>query len=296
MPRTFRFAPSPNGRLHLGHAYSALCNEFYARQTQGRLLLRMEDIDPSRCKPEYEADIEADLAWLGIVLDGAVRRQSEHVATYAAVLQRLQSDGLIYPCFCTRGQIQRNGDGARDPDGAPLHRGRCRAISPEATRARLAAGEIPALRLDVDAALQGVDNALFWREFGEGEAERHVAAAPLDWGDVVLRGKERAAAYHLAVVVDDAEQGVTDVVRGRDLFAATSIHVLLQARLNLPTPRYRHHRLVIDASGAKMSKSASSRPLAALREEGYSAADLRGALGFAAVGAARPALGACAIN
>lgn len=245
----------------------------------------MEDIDSTRCKPEYEAAIEADLAWLGVRFDGAIRRQSEHAATYAAALEKLDGQGLLYPCFCTRGQILRACEGERDPDGAPLHRGGCRAVSSDEARARLAAGESASLRLDVARALQGLEKPLFWREFGEGDSESRVEARPLDWGDVVLRGKERAAAYHLAVVVDDAAQDVSDVVRGRDLFAATSIHTLLQARLEAPTPRYRHHRLVLDASGAKMSKSASSQPLAALREQGLSAADLRAALGFAGAGA-----------
>ena len=288
MRPTFRFAPSPNGRLHLGHAYSALCNERAARASGGALLLRIEDTDPTRSKRAFEEGIVEDLAWLGIAFDGAPRRQSDHMDDYARAFDRLFALGLLYPCFCTRGKILADNQGARDPDGGPLHLGRCAGVA--------TAGETPAWRLDVRLAVAELSAPLSWSESGEGGKVARIEATPLAWGDFVLRGKERAAAYHLAVVVDDAEQGVTDVVRGRDLFAATSIHVLLQARLNLPTPRYRHHRLVIDASGAKMSKSASSRPLAALREEGYSAADLRGALGFAAVGAARPALGACAIN
>ena len=280
MSPLFRFAPSPNGRLHLGHAYSALCNERAARRSGGALLLRIEDIDSTRCKREYEAAIQADLAWLGVAFDGAIRRQSEHGAIYAEALTRLDKLGLVYPCFCARGQILSAHGGARDPDGAALHRGRCRAVPAEETRARLAAGETAALRLDVKAALALAPEALSWREYGEGDVERRIAATPRDWGDVVVRGKQRATSYHLAVVVDDALQGVTDVVRGRDLFAATSIHVVLQAVLGLPTPRYRHHRLVLDAAGAKMSKSASSRPLAALREDGMTPADVRAALGF----------------
>ncbi len=279
MSSTFRFAPSPNGRLHLGHAYSALCNERAARSVGGALRLRIEDIDPTRCKREYEAAIADDLAWLGVAFDGAIRRQSEHGRDYADALAGLEARGLIYPCFCTRGQIRALGDG-RDPDGAPLHLGRCRAVSAAETAERTRAGETPALRLDVARAQREVREPIRWQEWSEGDAPREVDARPEDWGDVVLRGRERYAAYHLAVVVDDALQGVTDVVRGSDLIAATSIHTLLQRLLGLTTPRYRHHRLVLDASGAKMSKSAASLALASLRDAGYSAADLRAALGF----------------
>ena len=277
----FRFAPSPNGLLHLGHAYSALVNERAARTGDAKLLLRIEDIDLTRCKREFEEAIKNDLAWLGVVFDGAVRRQSEHGDDYADALAKLDEPGLLYPCFCTRGQILRAHGGQRDPDGAPLHRGRCKAVASDETKTRLDAGELPALRLDTARALELAAKTLAWSEYGEVSQARRVAATPLDWGDVVLRGKERFATYHLAVVVDDALQGVTDISRGRDLFAATSIHVLLQALLGLETPRYRHHRLVLDATGTKMSKSAASRPLAALRGDGYSPADLRAALGFA---------------
>jgi len=289
LQQLFRFAPSPNGRLHLGHAYSALCNERAAQACGGLLQLRIEDIDSTRCRREYEDAIVADLVWLGVAFDGSVRRQSEHFADYEAAFAEFERRSLVYPCFCTRGQILLACDGKRDPDGAALHRGRCRAVSLEETKARLAAGESPAWRLDVSKAHKSVRRPLSWREFGEGTCARDVDADASVWGDVVLRGKERAATYHLAVVVDDALQGITDVVRGRDLFAATAIHALLQALLSLPSPRYHHHRLVLDAEGAKMSKSAGSRPLAAVREQGYTADDLRAALGFG--GVARRALG-----
>ena len=278
----FRFAPSPNGLLHLGHAYCALINERRARADDARLLLRIEDIDATRCKREFEEAIKNDLGWLDVAFDGAVRRQSEHISDYADALGKLDRLGVLYPCFCARGQILRAHGGERDPDGAPLHRGRCKAVSPEEAEARLEAGESPALRLDTARALDFAAQTLAWSEYGEGSEGWRVAATPLVWGDVVLRGKERSATYHLAVVVDDALQGVTDISRGRDLFAATSIHVLLQALLGLETPRYRHHRLVLDATGTKMSKSAASRPLAALRNDGYSSADLRAALCFGA--------------
>jgi glutamyl-Q tRNA(Asp) synthetase len=278
---TFRFAPTPNGRLHLGHAYSALCNAKAARRADGELLLRIEDIDPGRCKREYEDAIYEDMAWLGIEFDGAVRRQSEHIEDYDQALATLQAQGLVYPCLCTRGEIALANPGRRDPDGAPLHVGGCVAASSRETEARLAASEAAAMRLDMSRARRLAPEKLEWREYGEGFAERRVEATPEAWGDVVLRGKERPAAYHLAVVVDDALQGVSDIVRGRDLFASTSIHRLLQALLGLEAPSYRHHRLALDATGAKLSKSASSPTLAALRTSGVSAGEVRAALGSA---------------
>jgi glutamyl-Q tRNA(Asp) synthetase len=190
------------------------------------------------------------------------------------------SKGLLYPCFCTRGEILRASGDARDPDGAPLHHGGCVAVSASETSRRLAAGEPAALRLNVARARPLAPADLFWAEFGEGAAESRVEATPEAWGDVVLRGKDRPASYHLAVVVDDARQRVGDVIRGHDLFAATSVHRLLQELLGFEAPRYRHHRLVLDAAGAKMSKSASSQPLADLREAGFTATDLRRGLGF----------------
>ncbi|HYA71984.1 MAG TPA: tRNA glutamyl-Q(34) synthetase GluQRS [Roseiarcus sp.] len=278
---TFRFAPTPNGALHLGHAYSALMNARLAEETGGRLLLRIEDTDISRCKREFETAILEDLAWLGIGFSEPLRRQSEHLDDYARALAALKARGLVFPCFCRRVEIARANGGLRDPDGAPLHRGPCLALSRGEIARREAAGERPALRLDTARALSELAEPLTWREFGEGARETIVKADPGAWGDVVLRGRDTPAAYHLAVVVDDASQGISDVVRGRDLYAATAIHRLLQFLLGLPAPRYRHHRLVLDAEGAKMSKSASSQPLRALREEGYSALEVRAALGFA---------------
>ena len=275
----FRFAPSPNGRLHLGHAYSALLNEAMAAGVDGRFLLRIEDTDLTRSKREFEAAIIDDLVWLGLAF-AAPRRQSEHIDEYARTLASLDARGLIYPCFCTRGEIQRASGGLRDPDGAPLHRGACRAMSNAEIEARQSAGERAALRLDMTRALSRIGGALTWREYGEGAREALVEADPAAWGDVILRGKDRPANYHLAVVVDDAVQAVSDVVRGRDLYHATSIHRLLQGLLGVEPPRYRHHRLVRDASGARMSKSAHSQPLATLRERGFTADQVRAALGF----------------
>ncbi len=277
---TFRFAPTPNGRLHLGHAYSALCNERAARAVGGALRLRIEDTDPTRAKREFEQAIVEDMRWLGVDFDGPIRRQSDHLDDYAAIFERLRGQDLVYPCFCTRGRILAASGGARDPDGGPLHVGRCfEADGP----ARLARGEAAGWRLDLQSAMRLISEPLGWEEFGEGTHARRIAATPLAWGDVLLRGRERAATYHLAVVVDDAIQRVTDVVRGRDLLPSTSVHVLLQALVGLAAPRYRHHRLALDRENAKMSKSAASQPLRALRDEGYTARDIRAALGFGGV-------------
>jgi glutamyl-Q tRNA(Asp) synthetase len=269
----FRFAPSPNGRLHLGHAYSALLNAKMAAAVSGRFLLRIEDVDVARSKREFEAAIIDDLAWLGLTFPEAPRRQSAHGEDYARALASLEARGLVYPCFCTRGDVARMSGGQRDPDGAPVHRGRCPV-------ARHSASGHAALRLDMSRALAIAPAGLTWREYGEGVAEHLDEADPAAWGDVVLRGKDRPASYHLAVVVDDALQAVSDVVRGRDLYHATSVHRLLQELLSLAAPRYRHHRLVRDASGAKMSKSARSLALSSLREQGFAAAEIRAALGL----------------
>lgn len=277
----YRFAPSPNGRLHLGHAYSALFNARAAAARDGRLLLRIEDIDALRCKPEFEAALIDDLAWLGLVFSEPPRRQSEHCDDYAEALARLAARGLVYPCFCTRGEIARAA-GARDPDGAPLYPGTCRHLTEAQRAARRAAGRAATLRLDMARALAAAAGELDWREYGEGEVASIVRAEPSAWGDFVLKRKGLAASYHLAVVVDDALQGVTDVARGADLCAATSAHRLLQHLLGFCAPRYRHHRLVRDLAGAKLSKSAAAPPLRQLRLSGVSAAEIRASLGFAA--------------
>jgi glutamyl-Q tRNA(Asp) synthetase len=276
----FRFAPSPNGRLHLGHAYSALLNAASAAAVDGVFLLRIEDIDQPRCKPEYEQAIVADLAWLGLTFAQAPRRQSAHVADYAGALAALAARGLVYPCFCRRGEIARASGGARDPDGAPLYPGTCRLLSASAREARLARGENPAIRLDMARALAQASAHLEWREYGEGNVETRVRADPSAWGDFVLKRKDMPASYHLAVVVDDCAQGVSDVMRGNDLFQATAAHRLLQNLLDIAAPRYRHHRLVRDSAGQKMSKSASSTTLEELRRNGVAAEEVRAALGF----------------
>jgi glutamyl-Q tRNA(Asp) synthetase len=284
-PPVLRFAPSPNGLLHLGHAYSALLNFALARARGGRLLLRIEDIDPVRCKPEFATAIEQDLAWIGFTWERPVRRQSEHFETYAAALDELVRRGLAYPCFCTRGDrlraIAGRSDWPRDPDGTPLYPGTCKDLSSAVRAARLANGETAVLRLDCGAALAACGCELSWREEDEGGALRMIAARPALWGDTVIRRRDVPTSYHLAVVVDDATQGVTNIVHGRDLYEATSLHRLLQALLGLPAPIYRHHPLVLDETGHKLSKSTHATSLRALREAGVPAAAVRQQLGFA---------------
>lgn len=256
-------------------------NARLAAKTGGLVLLRIENLDRTRCKPRFEAAIVDDLAWLGLRFPKPPRRQSEHGGDYAAALARLDGRGLVYPCFCSRSEIARASAG-RDPDGAPLYPGTCRALSAAERRDRLARGDKAAFRLDMRRALEAGPKRLRWMEYGEGAAPSPHPAAPELWGDVVLSGRDLAASYHLAVTVDDTLQGVTDVVRGRDLLAATAVHRLLQALLGLPEPRYRHHRLVVDASGTKLSKSRQSVSLAELRGTGLSPGEVRAALGFGA--------------
>jgi glutamyl-Q tRNA(Asp) synthetase len=292
MPPVFRFAPSPNGYLHLGHAFSALLNFDLARQSGGRFLLRIEDIDPSRCRPEFEAAIYEDLTWLGIVWEQPVRQQSAHLSDYRAALETLSAEGLVFPSFESRAEIvtlvtQREADGVwpRDPDGAPLYPGTVKSLPP-GERARLLASGAPyALRLDMAAAVARageVIRSLSWTELGEGPQGEtgQLAADPERWGDIVVARKETPTSYHLSVVVDAAPQGVTDVVRGRDLFYATGVHRLLQRLLGLPEPSYRHHRLILDA-GQKLSKSSGSTGLRELRAAGAAPADIRRIVGLA---------------
>ena len=285
LPPVFRFAPSPNGYLHLGHALSALLNADKASAGGGRLLLRIEDIDETRCRPEYEAAIYEDLAWLGLEWEQPVRRQSEHYGDYRAALRKLEAMGLVYPSFESRAEIarlvaERGGDWPRDPDGAPLYPGMAKSLS-AAERARRMQDEPYALRLDMAAALSRA-GALSWQETGAGPSGETgiIPANPAAWGDVVLARKETPTSYHLAVVIDDAAQGITDVVRGHDLFHASSVHRLLQSLLGLPQPAYHHHRLILDADGRKLSKSTSATGLRELRAQGLTAADIRRRVGL----------------
>lgn len=287
---TFRFAPSPNGELHLGHAYSALLNQQLARAAGGRLLLRIEDIDTTRCTPEFEAGIFRDLEWLGLDWEQPVRRQAEHFADYQAVLDRLIREELVYPAFMSRGEIRafiadsekRGRDWPRDPDGVPLYPAADKAL-PISERNRRIADNAPfAWRLDVDAARARVGTDLSWREFIDEtpSATRHVEARPQDWGDVILARRDIPTSYHLAVVVDDALQGVSHVVRGQDLYSATGIQRLLQVLLGLGQPDYFHHGLVLGPDGRKLSKSFGDTGLAALRQAGASPNDVRRLVGL----------------
>ncbi len=288
MPPVFRFAPSPNGYLHLGHAYSALLNFDSARQAGGRLLLRIEDIDATRCRPEFEAAIHEDLAWLGIAWEVPVRRQSEHLSDYRDAVEQLQSLDLVYPSFESRAEIARRvaerearAPWPRDPDGAPLYPGGAKLLSSDERARLLESGAPYALRLDMEAACARA-GALSWIEHGEGpDGETGVVAArPEAWGDVILARKETPTSYHLSVVIDDALQGVSDVVRGQDLFWSTSVHRLLQQLLGLPHPSYRHHRLIRDAAGRKLSKSSEATGLRDLRSQGATPADISRLVGL----------------
>ncbi|MEN3975079.1 tRNA glutamyl-Q(34) synthetase GluQRS [Emcibacter sp. SYSU 3D8] len=267
-----RFAPSPNGYLHLGHALSAMTG-FRAARPDGRFLLRIEDIDTARARPEFEKAIFEDLAWLGLTWRVPVRRQSEHVADYEAALARLESMGLTYPCFCTRkdiaAEIARSPAAPHGPEGA-LYPGICRHLSDGERRRRIEAGEKFAIRLDVARAV-AMTGPLGWSDRLRGQ----VAADPASLGDVVLARKDIPTSYHLAVTVDDALQGVTLVTRGEDLFHATHIHRLLQELLQLPVPDYWHHRLIRDAGGMRLAKSKGAPALRDLRAAGMTTAEAR---------------------
>ena len=287
-PPVFRFAPSPNGFLHLGHALSALLNHDMAKEANGRLLLRIEDIDITRCRPEYEQAIHDDLNWLGIEYERPVRRQSEHTDAYAQALDRLKAMDLIYPAFMSRGEVKRfvadheasDNPWPRDPDGAPLYPPHDRQLSQAEAEARIAAGDQHVWRLDMAKALATVEDELSFIETGPA----HVGTLTLDpavWGDVMLWRWDAPSSYHLSVVVDDALQGVTHVVRGLDLFAATPVHRLLQRLLGLPAPIYHHHRLILGEDGRKLSKSQGDTALSALRAAGISPLDVRRRVGLA---------------
>jgi glutamyl-Q tRNA(Asp) synthetase len=288
LPPVFRFAPSPNGHLHLGHAFSALMNADMARAAGGSLLLRIEDIDQARCRPEFEQAIYQNLHWLGVVWQEPVRRQSEHLDDYRAAFARLESAGLVYPSFESRTEIARQvsqrearGGWPRDPDGAPIYPGAAKSLGVAERMRRIAEGEPYAFRLDMEAAIARL-GARSWQETGAGPGGETatVAATPAAWGDVILARRETPTSYHLSVVVDDALQGVTHVVRGQDLFWSTSVHRVLQALLGLPVPVYHHHRLILDADGRKLAKSTRSTALRELRAPGTTPADIRRMVGL----------------
>ncbi len=281
MTARVRFAPSPNGPLHLGHAYSALFTQQIARQLDAEILLRIEDIDRARCKPRFSEWIAEDLAWLGFGWSNGIRRQSEHLPAYTTALDRLDRLRLLYPCFCTRKKLTA-GKGPKDPDGAPVYPGYCKLLTARDRMQLMTAGTPYALRLDMSRAIVAAGNAVTFleQESGpEGQTGR-VNITPRAWGDVVLARKDIGTSYHIAVVVDDALQNITHVTRGQDLFHATSIHRILQVLLELPQPQYFHHRLISDDTGRKLSKSAEDRSLRSLRKAGVSPAQIRETLGF----------------
>jgi glutamyl-Q tRNA(Asp) synthetase len=273
-----RFAPSPTGYLHVGHVHSALFAYRAAHGAGGRFLLRIEDIDAGRCRPEFVAAIHEDLAWLGLRWPEPVRRQSEHMDDYAAALDRLEQQGLLYPCFCTRAEIKaeiaRAGGAPHGIEGV-VYPGICRALGETERRARVAAGEACALRLDMARAVAAA-GPLRFHDRGRGT----IAIDPLRHGDIVLARKDVPASYHVAVTLDDHLQGVTLVTRGEDLLEATDIHRLLQALLGLDAPDYHHHRLLTDAAGRRFAKRDRARTVRSLRAEGLSPAEVRALAGF----------------
>jgi glutamyl-Q tRNA(Asp) synthetase len=273
-----RFAPSPTGYLHVGHAASALTGWRASRDAGGRFLLRIEDIDATRCRAEFERAIYEDLAWLGLTWEEPVRRQSQHMADYATALEQLDHLGVLYPCFCTRQEIAAEiaaaANAPHGPDG-PLYPGTCRALEVEERAARMARGLPYALRLNAGAAA-ALSGPLSWLDEGRGT----IAVDPAKLGDAVLARKDVATSYHLAVTVDDALQGVTLVTRGEDLFHATHLHRLLQALLGLAAPRYRHHMLLTGADGRRLAKRDGSLTVRSLRAAGRTPSELRAMAGF----------------
>jgi glutamyl-Q tRNA(Asp) synthetase len=274
-----RFAPSPTGLLHLGHAYAALFAFAEARKTNGRFLVRMEDIDLTRVRPEYEAAIYEDMRWLGLRWEEPVRRQSEHFADYRDALARLDALGVLYPCFCTRRDIQdeiaRSGAAPHGPEG-PVYPGTCRKLSAEEIAERKSAGRDYAMRLDLEKSMSLAGKNLDWQDLTHGR----FTADPTPLGDVVLARKETPTSYHLAVVVDDAAQDITLVTRGEDLLSATHLHRVLQQLLGLPVPQWKHHKLITDEQGKRLAKRDNARALRTLREQGWSAEKVKELLGF----------------
>jgi glutamyl-Q tRNA(Asp) synthetase len=280
----FRFAPSPNGHLHLGHARSALIGSALAHNVGGRFLLRLEDIDVGRCRPEFAASIQDDLRWLGLTWETPVRQQSQHFSAYTAAARRLVKAGLLYPCYASRNEILASADQRQcDPDGVPLYPGWQRCISAAEAARRQRRGEPFALRLNMQLALAVARDLLGGNltftelgvEAGQFNQPRIIAAHPERWGDAVIVRKDTPTSYHLSVVVDDAIQGITHVTRGRDLFAATDLHRLLQVLLGLPEPHYHHHMLILGPDGRKLSKSTGAPSLNSLRAKGLSPGDVR---------------------
>ncbi|GJD42147.1 MULTISPECIES: tRNA glutamyl-Q(34) synthetase GluQRS [Methylobacterium] len=282
VPIRLRFAPSPNGRLHLGHAYSALVNELFAARLGGDLILRIEDIDPVRSRPDLIAAIADDLAWLGIGFGGSVRRQSEHFPAYRRAIDALRSRGLVYPCFCSRAAViaAAGPEPPRDPDGAPHYPGTCRVLSQDERASHIAAGLPHSWRLDMNRALAQAPGPHRFSCLDADCLETSHVADPARWGDAPIARRDVPTSYHLSVVVDDAAQDISHVVRGADLAASTDLHVLLQALLGLECPAYHHHALILGPDGTKLAKSRGSESLGDLRARGVTPAEIRRRLGF----------------
>ena len=287
----FRFAPSSNGELHLGHAYSALLNQKMAHEYGGKLLLRIEDIDTVRCTPELEARMLEDLEWLGLQWDETPRRQSEHFDEYEKAISRLNEFGLLYPSKLSRSEIKKKISSfeedtgefwPRDPDGAPLYPGKERELDQCSQKSIMESGVQYSVRLHIHKAIKRINKQLVWHETGSGNFES-ITAMPSLWGDVVVARKDTPTSYHIACTLDDALQGITHIVRGQDLFHATAIHRLLQTLLDLPEPTYHHHRLIRDKSGRKLSKSEKDTSIRSLREVGVTQSEIRKRLGFSDV-------------
>lgn len=276
-----RFAPSPTGYLHIGHAHSALDAWHRAKEAGGRFILRIEDIDVGRCKPDFEDAIYEDLRWLGLDWETPVRRQSEHMNDYARALEKLHTAGMTYPCFCTRAdikaEIERMGGAPHAEAGGPVYPGTCRLLTDDQRKERISAGAEHAIRIDMERATNRV-GALSWRDTALGD----IPVDALSHGDIVLARKDTPTSYHLAVTVDDAKQGVTLVTRGQDLVDYTSIHRVLQALLGLDTPIYRHHRLLTDKNGKRFAKRDRSLTIRALRIAGAMPDEVRAMAGFGA--------------
>lgn len=288
-PPVFRFAPSPTGLLHLGHAFSALYTFDAAKAINGRFLLRIEDIDPYRCREEYVAQILDDLSWLGLEWEHPVRRQSDHMSDYAEALATLKALGITYRCFASRSEIKAEAQrlygldkAPRDPDGAQIYPGMYRHGNAEIATKSAALGKYSCIRLNMEKAIELVGPHLTFEEFGIGPDGQsgEVLCRPEVWGDVIIARKDTPTSYHLSVVVDDALQGVSQITRGQDIFHATSIHRLLQTLLGLPEPQYNHHRLIKDNGGRRLSKSAADKSLKSLRQEGVSREELLNLIGI----------------
>lgn len=280
LPPGFRFAPSPNGALHLGHAYSALLNQQAAQQCGGSLLLRIEDIDTTRCTTQLEIQMLEDLNWLGVKWDAEPRRQSQHFREYAKTLTKLRKADLVYPAFMSRAEIRKSvadkKNWPHDPDGQPHYPGIEKALSPSELAILIEENPVHSWRLNMQMALQRLDRKLTWFEHDREPVE----ADPAVWGDIVLARSDTPTSYHLSVVTDDALQGITNIVRGKDLYNATSIHRLLQELLGLPEPVYHHHDLILAKNGHKLSKSSKDTSLRSLQNAGLSPDDIKHMVGL----------------